>query len=200
MTSRSLIVVGLAVLTFAWIGPLPAWVPSSFAAHMTLHMLVVGIGAPAFAIGLAGWAGPATRLRLPGPLVAGVSLLDLAVVWGWHAPALHAASRGEPTVLAMEQTSFASVTLALWFLAFAGPPLLGALSLFMTSMHMTLLGVLLSLAPHPSFAGHGSHAGGFSGFSALEDQQLGGVVMLAVGGSVYLIGGLFLVARLLRPA
>ena len=33
--------------------------------------------------------------------------------------------------------------------------------------------------------------------SALADQQMGGVVMLAVGGAVYLLGGLLLMARVL---
>ncbi|MFC7553637.1 hypothetical protein ACFQU7_17415 [Pseudoroseomonas wenyumeiae] len=33
----------------------------------------------------------------------------------------------------------------------------------------------------------------------LEDQSLGGVVMLLVGGAAYLAGGLILAARLLGP-
>jgi putative membrane protein len=36
------------------------------------------------------------------------------------------------------------------------------------------------------------------GMSAIEDQNLGGVVMLAVGGAVYLLGGLVLTARLVN--
>jgi putative membrane protein len=38
------------------------------------------------------------------------------------------------------------------------------------------------------------------GWSALEDQNLGGVVMLAAGGAAYLIGGLALMVRVLNAA
>ena len=65
----------------------------------------------------------------------------------------------------------------------------------MTSMHMTLLGVLLALAGRPLYA----HGGALpSGLSALQDQHVGGVVMLTVGGLSYLAGALWLLASLLR--
>ena len=44
---------GIAVLLFAWAGPLPHLVPGSFAAHMWLHMLVVGIAVPLIASAVA---------------------------------------------------------------------------------------------------------------------------------------------------
>ena len=164
---------------------------------MTLHMTVVGIGVPLLAIGLA--PGLLRRGPLPLPLVLPIaaSLLDLVVVWLWHVPALHHASRTEPLALALEQASFASVALLVWLVAFTGPPLAGALSLFFTSMHMTLLGALLGLAPRVTYEGHGADT--WLGLTPLADQQVGGVIMLAVGGVIYLGGGLALVARVLRP-
>jgi putative membrane protein len=61
---------------------------------------------------------------------------------------------------------------------------------------MTLLGALLVLAPRPLYPlAHGGQ-GIFA--TALLDQQLGGTVMLAVGGVSYLLGGLWLTAGLLR--
>ncbi len=196
MTPRTLIVLGLVVLALAWAGPLPHLVPASFTAHMALHMSVVGIGVPLVAIGLAANAGHVAFLRDTRVLPLVVSLLDMVIVWGWHAPALHHASRNEPLILAVEQASFAGVTLVIWLVAFTGPALLGALCLFFTSMHMTLLGALLGLVQRPSFTGH-AHGTAFS-LGPLEDQQLGGVIMLAVGGVVYLSGALTLVARALR--
>ncbi|HEY8575716.1 MAG TPA: cytochrome c oxidase assembly protein [Devosia sp.] len=201
MSDRSVLYVGLLVLALAWLGPLPGLVPMSFAAHMALHMTVVGIGVPLVAIGLA----PMVAERLPAsqimlPIV--ISLVDLVVVWGWHAPALHDAARSMPWVLAIEQACFFLVSLAVWVLALASTAqtrmqaaLAGALSLFFTSMHMTLLGALLGLAPRPMFS-H-VHQGLFD-LSGLADQQLGGVIMLAIGGVIYLAGGLSLVARALR--
>jgi putative membrane protein len=58
-------------------------------------------------------------------------------------------------------------------------------------MHMTLLGALFALANRPLF----THV---DGAAALADQHLGGAIMLTVGGASYLIGGLWLCARMLR--
>jgi putative membrane protein len=196
MTGRLLIIAGIAVLGFAWAGPLPRLVAGSFAAHMWLHMSVVGIGVPLVAIGLAAQR----RLHVSAGLVLpiAVSILDLVVVWIWHTPFLHHASRSEPLMLALEQASFAGVAFLVWIVAFGGPPLAGALTLFFTSMHMTLLGALVGLAGRPIYEGH--HHDGLFGLDAVADQQLGGVIMLAVGGIIYLGGGLVLAARALRPA
>ena len=193
--SLAALVLGLGVLLVCWFGPLPERVPSSFAAHMTLHMAVTGIAAPLIAAGLAPRISEWRVLARPGGLAVAASLVDLVVIWAWHAPALHRAARARPEVLALEQASFALVAVAVWTVALAAPPgrraeaaLAGALALFFTSMHMTLLGALLALAPRPLFG----HAHG------LADQQLGGAVMLMVGAVVYLAGGLALVARVLR--
>lgn len=200
MSVRMMGIAGLAVLLFAWAGPLPHLVPQSFAAHMGLHMLVVGVAVPLIAAALALRLAITSVLALP--IV--VSLLDFVVVWGWHAPALHHASRTEPLVLVAEQLSFFAISLLVWLVALSGSDrgnaaLGGAMALFFTSMHMTLLGALLSLSPRPLYEGH--HGGdGWLGLSPLADQQLGGVVMLAIGGVVYLAGGLILMARVLRRA
>jgi putative membrane protein len=191
MKGRALIAAGLAVLAFAWLGPLPHWVPHSFAAHMLLHMTVVGIGVPLVAIGIASRARSLGGSAMALPIAA--SVLDLVVVWLWHAPFLHSASRSEPWVLALEQASFAGVALVLWLVAFTGPRLSGAITLFFTSMHMTLLGALLGLANRPIYSA--DHHGSLWGLDALADQEVGGVVMLAIGGVIYLGGGLILAAR-----
>ena len=201
MIDRVLTIAGVAVLLLAWAGPLPAMVPGSFAAHMTLHMVVVGIGVPLLAAGIGplvaqrSWLG--SQLALP----MAVSVLDLLVVWGWHAPALHHASRSQPWALVAEQASFAIVSLLVWLVALGSTSqtrqsaaLAGAMALFFTSMHMTLLGALIGLAPRSIYE-HLHHA---SGLPALVDQQLGGVIMLGIGGVIYLAGGLVLMARVLQ--
>ena len=198
MSARLVGLAGLAVLAFAWAGPLPRLVAQSFAAHMWLHMLVVGIAVPLLAAALAPRLAVAGSLALP--II--VSILDFIVVWGWHAPLLHHASRTDPLFLVLEQASFFAISLLVWLVALAGADrgnaaLGGAMALFFTSMHMTLLGALLGLAPRPLYAGH--HSGdGWLNLSPMADQQLGGVIMLAVGGVVYLVGGLTLMARVLR--
>jgi putative membrane protein len=201
MIDRWLTFAGIGVLLLAWLGPLPSMVAGSFAAHMTLHMTVVGIGVPLLAAGVGPWVAGRGWLRSQVALPVTVSVIDLVVVWGWHAPALHHASRSLPWALAIEQLSFALVSMLVWLVALASTTetrrsaaLAGAMALFFTSMHMTLLGALIGLAPRPIYAGH--HAA--TGLPALADQQLGGVIMLGIGGVIYLAGGLVLMARVLR--
>lgn len=192
MSAKVLIGAGVAILLFAWAGPLPSLIHDSLAAHMWLHMTVVGIGVPVLAIGAVQLRGD---LPLPTALTIAASLVDLVVIWIWHAPALHHAARTDVSVLVLEQASFAGAALLVWLVALRGPRIAGALTLFFTSMHMTLLGALIALAPRPIYAGH-AHGGG--GLDPLVDQQVGGVIMLAIGGVVYLAGGLWLAAEALR--
>jgi putative membrane protein len=201
--TKAALIAGLCLLAFAWFGPVGRLSAHSFAAHMSLHMLVVAIAAPLVAIGIGPrvvrwrWAQPV----LAAPLLA--SLADFLVIWAWHAPALHLAARTNGWVFMLEQGSFLGVGLLVWVSALASEPgserltaFKGALSLLFTSMHMTLLGAIIGLATRPIYAhGHGHLP---YGLSPLNDQQLGGVIMLAVGGAVYLAGGIALMGRVLR--
>ncbi len=208
---QALVAGGLLVLAAAWLGPLPAWSRHSFAAHMLMHMAVVALAAPLLALGIAGtrWD-PSCRWPVvlgagAAPVVA--SVVEFVVVWAWHAPALHHAARVSSAMLVLEQGTFLAVGLALWIAAFGGRAArrregaaAGIGGLLLTSMHMTLLGVLLALATRPLY-GHGPGAGTASlpvSLTPLQDQHLGGVLMLVFGGSAYLAGALWLLAGLLR--
>ena len=195
---------GLLVLAATWLGPLPGLSRGAFAAHMLMHMGVVAVAAPMIAVGLAGGRhDPARRWpRWFAPMVA--SALEFVVVWAWHAPALHHAARHVPGLLVLEQGSFLLVGLLVWIAAFGGDAArrrdraaAGVAGLLMTSMHMTLLGVLLALASRPLYGGHGDVLT-LSSLSPLQDQHLGGVLMLVFGGVSYLAGALVLLAGLLR--
>ena len=189
---------GAVVLAGAWLGPLPVRAGGSFAAHMTMHMAVVSLAAPLLALGLAGgrWDPVPRAPRLLAPIPA--SLLELAVVWAWHAPALHHLARHTTGGLLLEQGSFLASGLLVWMAALGGPARgaragAGVIALLLTSMHMTLLGALLALAARPLY-----HHPGVDPAAALADQHLGGAIMLLVGGLAYLAGGLGLTARLLH--
>ena len=188
------LIFGIATLALAWSG-FAAHIAPPFTAHMIMHMLVVAVAAPLIALAVTGTRfDPAPRSAfIFAPLPA--SLWELVAVWGWHAPALHDFARGSATGLVLEQASFVAAGLILWLVCIgARHAAAGVFGLLFTSMHMTLLGALLALAPRPLY----EHAHHLSGLAAVEDQNLGGVVMLAVGGAVYLIGGLVLMARLLN--
>jgi putative membrane protein len=197
MSAGLLAFLGFSTLAVAW-SPLPATLaPGTFSAHMAGHMLLVAVAAPLLAASLARTVpGLTTRMASICPPVP-ASLVELLLVWGWHAPVLHRAARAGGSALVAEQAAFLLAGFWLWATALArdaegrlarGPE--GILALLLTATHMTLLGVLLALAPRPLFT-HSDPA-------PLTDQELGGVVMLVVGGAAYLAGGLYLLARLLQ--
>lgn len=199
---RVLALGGIGALAYGWLGPLPQMAAHSFAAHMTLHMLIVAIAAPLLSLALAGLR--ADPVRYAAPLFAPIpaSIGELLIVWAWHAPGLHHFARNHAVGIVIEQSMFLLAGLWVWLSAFGGPlPRSGAragagvIGLLLTSMHMTLLGALLALAPRPLFQHHG-HGGG--SLTPLQDQHLGGAVMLVVGGIAYLVGGLALMWTLVK--
>jgi putative membrane protein len=106
-------------------------------------------------------------------------------------------------VTALEQASFLAAGLLLWLSCTAtagdrrsGSRAAGVFGLLLTSIHMTLLGALLALSSRPLY-GLGEVTCLGLRLDAQQDQALGGVLMLLIGGAVYLAGGLVLLARLL---
>jgi putative membrane protein len=204
MTHAVPLLSGLAVLTLIWLGPLPGLARHFFSAHMTMHIGIVAVAAPLIAIGMTGRRFDPVR-RMPAvfaPVPA--SIVELFVVWGWHAPLLHQAARLHETIFTVEQATFLGAGLFLWLSVLGGTPNTsnwrmgaGIGALLFTSIHMTLLGALFSLASRPLYL-HVNPAD--PGFSHLADQHLGGAIMLLVGGASYLLGALWLTAALLRPA
>ena len=201
LMKRWLLFAGIALLALLWFAPLPA--PHSFATHMAVHMGVVAVAAPLLAAGIAdGPLDPARRW--PGGWMAAAwwplfaSVVEFVLVWGWHVPGLHLLARHDLLAYVLEQASFLGAGVLLWLAALgqgtgrvrerAGA---GALALLLTATHMTLLGVLLATANRVLYA-HGEAMAG-----ALWDQQLGGVLMLVIGGVAYLAGALVLLLRLL---
>lgn len=201
--------VSLAGLACVWLTPLPALLPGPFSAHMATHMTVVAVAAPLLALAMAGTALDPMR-RLPAPLLAvPASLIELVVVSSWHAPALHHLARASLLGFAAEQATFLASALCVWLCVLAPEPIAaprkhattrgdyeagsrsgaGVVALLLTSMHMTLLGALLALAPRPLYHEHAT---------ALADQHLGGALMLSLGGVVYLAGALALATTLVE--
>ena len=201
MRTKIYLLLGLLVLAAAWWGPLPELARQAFSAHMAMHMAVVAVAAPLLALALSRSRLDPVRWR-PGWFAAvPLSIGELLVVWTWHAPGLHEAARLHPGLLVVEQAMFLSAGLLVWTAALGGDPWrhrdragAGVVALLLTSMHMTLLGALLALSPRPLF----EHVEACQVLSPLEDQHLGGAIMLVVGGVSYLAGGLALTVPLLR--
>jgi len=174
---------GLALLAVLWALPLDDWWPA-FPVHMLRHMGLVAVAAPLLVVGAPGLS---RKLAAP-PLAAAV--VEFVVVWAWHLPAAHALGRTAAPGYAFEQASFFAVGLFVWAGCIrAENPLSGAAGLLITSMHMTLLGALLILAPRDLYFEICGTAPDLAG------QQLGGMLMLAIGTPAYLAGGLILTSR-----
>ncbi len=195
-----------AVLGVAWVF-VPRALPI-FTAHMTAHMLVVAVAAPLLALAAQGSAFDVVRQWPTRCSAIAASMLEGVVVWVWHAPALHAAAAQSGWVWALEQLCFLASGAWLWICVLGGGPRIrrtrlagGIAGLLLTSMHMTLLGALITLADQTLYfdhGGHGDHAA-MRWLSPLHDQQLGGAAMLVLGNACYLGGALWLGAIAVRP-
>lgn len=200
---RTAFIAGLVVIAILWAGILPISDRASFSVHMVVHMGVVAGAAPLLALGLS-----TTRFDFTidsiwlTPLLA--SVLELFAVWGWHIPAMRTLSESSLLFAGVEQLVFLGAGLTLWLSCLGGAifgreerRLAGTFGLLFTSMHMTLLGALLTLSPRALY-GEGNVSCFGIPLSAAADQQIGGVVMLLVGAVVYLAGGVALLAGTLK--
>ncbi|MEX6506770.1 cytochrome c oxidase assembly protein [Jiella sp. M17.18] len=192
------VILGVLVLAGLWSSPLVPLARRAFSPHMMLHLSVVTIASPLIAIGALRIALVERVLRPTVATALAASGFDLVVVWGWHAPILHDAAARHTPVFVFQQASFLAAGLLVWGLSFAGRTRrdagLGAMATAMTFMHMSMLGVLLSIAPHLLYSPDVCQ--GAFGFTRLADQRLGGALMAVWGGLPYLCGSLVLLARL----
>lgn len=168
---------------------LPPWeaLVGPFPAHMLRHMGLVAGVAPLLVL-----AAPRLSRLVAVPILLATAA-EFVIVWTWHLPQLHALAQLNLGGRLVEQAAFLAAGLAVWSGSLnAREPLVGAGGLFLTSMHMTLLGALLILAPGDLYAEICGRR------TDLPGQQFGGILMLAIGTPVYLLGGLALAGRTLR--
>jgi len=192
-----------------------------FWVHMTQHEIMMLVSAPLlilsqpaapFLFALPGlWrAGLAkiekarvierTWLLASAPLAAWV--LHALALWVWHAPKLFDAALQSEWVHAAQHISFFGTALLFWWTLFhkhaAGLGYGGAiLYVFTTAVHTSVLGALLTFAPQAWYAPYAQTAS-FWGLTALQDQQIGGLVMWIPAGTLLTIVALVLLARWMR--
>lgn len=212
---------GVAALGVALVSPLEPLGGTLLSAHMVQHGLLAGAAPPLLLLGRPGavfawglrpvwtvdsiasraWRGliaASGRLSTPAPAAA----LHAVLLWLWHAPALFGAAVAHDWVHAVQHVSFMVPSLFLWrALVDASSPrraAIASMAAFLTFMHTGLLGGLLTMAPEPLYGSYGGRTE-LWGLSALEDQQLAGVLMWVPMGLPYLAVGLWLASRLLSP-
>lgn len=212
---------GMLAVFVALVSPLDALAGALFSAHMGQHILLMQVAAPLLVLGISpailAWGAPRAWRRpllsgghslawvhtswkaLSHPLVAWA--LHTLALWIWHTPRLYEAALVDERLHVLEHLSFLGSGLLYWWTVFQPKGLdreLGVrlLSVFTMAMQSGLLGALLTFAPLPWYAGQSAGAAAW-GLTALEDQQLAGVLMWAPGGLVYLISAVWMLgARL----
>jgi putative membrane protein len=191
---------GWSVVAVTLVSPLCALAVALFSARMGQHLLLALVAAPLLVYGCVdGNVYRSRRVRhardWAEPLLG--SLMFAACWWLWHAPGPYqAALRNDSLYVAMQLSLLASAC-ALWRVLLGSSGLSGSLLAGLWSaMHMGVLGALLTLAPEPLYAHHVVTAPAWS-FSALEDQQLAGLLCWVPGCGVFALVALVAMRRVL---
>lgn len=213
---------GIAAVVAALVSPLDALSDQLSAAHMVQHMLLMQIAAPLLVLAAPGRVLPwsfdrsaletfscwrlrlaigASRAGLGRPLL--VWMLFAVTLWLWHWPGLYQAALRRPVIHDLQHLAFFATACLFWRVLFV-PGLgrglslgMGVMYLFTTSLHATMLGVLMTLAPQPWYGDYLATAPRWN-LTALEDQQLAGLIMWMPGCAAYALAAIALVVLWLQ--
>ena len=215
--------IGWLIVATALLSPI-AWVSQIlFSIHMTQHMLLMLVGAPLMAFGhpLLAWlwvfdergrkavgafvtAERFTwcRRTLSAPLW--MFLLQAVTLWVWHIPSWYEAALRHDSLHALQHLSFVFAASLFWWVTVQGRYGrmgygLGVLYVFLTAVHSSALGALITVAPSLWYRSYEAPAGAW-GFDAAADQQLAGLLMWIPAGTVFIVFGLALFAAWLGEA
>ena len=205
-------------LVVALLSPVHAAAESLFAMHMMQHEILMVIAAPL----LVGsrpvvqmlWAFPAPWRRRLGRAFhvqsvqsawAGLSSIRVAwvihaiAIWVWHLPILYECTLTSSLAHGAQHASFFFTALLFWWsiARSRAARTSGVVPLFTTAVHTSALGALIALSRVPWYPRYGETSGAW-GLSALEDQQLAGLIMWMPATVAYAAAGLWLVAGWLR--
>jgi putative membrane protein len=202
---------GLLATALALVSPLDTLGDALFSAHMTQHLVLVLIAAPLLVLGRplipflwalprswrrrAGrwWAaGPAARIAVSAITLPSVVWVAHAAALGfWHVPGPYGWAFNHEWVHAIEHFSFLFTGCLFWWVVFqpTGRRRLGygAAVLYVAALAavMGVFAAVLTFARAPWYGEH-LHRTAAWGLTALEDQQLAGLIMWIPAGLVYL--------------
>lgn len=204
---------GWFALCVALTGPLDRLKDVLFSAHMGQHELLMLIAAPLLVAGNALLAiHGALPWRIPAPVRVVRALTNpiVAVVvhgltlWIWHVPALYQACLHNAALHAFQHFTFFSTAALFWWTMIHGRfgvtgYGMAVAFVFVTAMHSSLLGVLLTFAKSLWYPEYGELAR-VRAIDALQDQQLAGLLMWVPAGAIFTLIGLALFAAWLGQA
>jgi cytochrome c oxidase assembly factor CtaG len=185
---------GSLFVFLALVSPLDAAADRLLSMHMLQHVFLTTIGPPLILLGLTphllqpllGPAGVNRVARLvTHPVFTGA--LFIVNMWFWHIPPIYGAALDSLTVHVIMHVAFLGTGILFWWPVIQPSPLTGGhgegarlLYLFATGMPMGLL-ALLFFASGGVIYSHYETAEPLWGLSPIDDQQIAGLVMGALG-------------------
>lgn len=163
--------------------------------HMLRHVVLMSVVAPLVAALILRWR---PDLAAGGLALVGLTVGQLVVLYSAHAPAVSARTMGAAgSVLGFVLLATA---VGFWLAVLAqrsADRWRAIVALLLTGKLVCLLAVLLVFAPRPLYTAM-AHASADSASAALADQQLAGLVMIAVCPIAYVGAAILIAARWLR--
>lgn len=179
----------LATLAAVKLGPLSS--------PMLGHITTMNILAPLLAAGIASrrfqvfdLAGSAT--------LWGATFVQMALLWGWHVQAAQHAAHASPALALISHAALLIAAIAFWctVIASAERPWQTILALLLSGKLVCLLGALLVFSPRLLIqVGRGGHEATVNAESALADQHLAGLLMLAACPLSYILAAIVITSQ-----
>ena len=182
-----------------------------FSAHMVQHILIGDIAPLLLLLSLSRVImRPATRRlttieRGLGPLASPVAFIGVwfALLYLWHIPALYVAAIHHPLVHALEHLCFFVAGVAVWWPLIQPVPMRHRLSGLGTfayiggaKMGLAALGLFLTWSKTVAY-GYYNHVPRIWGLTAIEDQNVGGAIMMVEQSLVLVTAFAILFVRML---
>lgn len=210
---------GWLTLAAALVSPLHWLGERLFTFHMIEHEIIMAVSAPlivvARPVGTLLWSLPRRARLMTGRLMRhpasravwtllstgrNATLLHGIAIWIWHAPNLFDAAIVNIALHRLQHLSFFATAILFWWAVFRRSDTgTAAWHVFITMLHTSILGALIALAPRVLYQQQTATAAAW-GLSALEDQQLAGIVMWVPAGTIYAGAALALLAIWIRSA
>ncbi len=214
-------VAGWATLVGALLSPLHEASEQIFSAHMVQHELIMALAAPLLVVarplamvmlGLPGRARRTTATVLRAPAVrrawSGLTrpldawLFHGAAIWVWHIPLLFQSTLHSELSHALQHLSFFASAVVFWWSILHGRRAargVALMSLFITAVHTSVLGALLTFAHLPWYPEYADGAALWH-LTPLGDQQLAGLIMWVPASAAYLVAALAVMRRWLQDS
>lgn len=202
----------ILMCALALLSPIDVMAESLSWAHMVQHLLIMAVAAPLFILGAPGiayiWALPQSGRKKANIAVQTVRKLRpsfyfliqpillwglyAATLWIWHLPSMYQWALGDKWIHDLQHLSFFASACLFWrvlldpvFKLKLGRGV-ALIYIFATSLHATLLGVFMALAPSAWYQDYVGRTQAWN-LNALEDQQLAGLIMWMPACAVYVL-------------